>query len=87
MKNVFIYIKENWVIGFFLIIFLNWILGILREPQGIAILISSAAVYFLACFLSTKVFKLNSRGPIPWYGSPLFWVAIPIICIIFFVLL
>ena len=87
MKNFYIYIKENWIIGFLLIIFLNWILGILRQPHGIAILITSVVVYFLAGFLSTKIFKLNRRGPIPWYGSPILWVAIPIICIMFFVLL
>ena len=86
MKSLYISIKENWVVGFFLIIFINWILGILSEPQGLAVLIATAVVYFVSGFLSTKVFKLSSRGPIPWYGSPLFWVAIPIICVVFFVL-
>jgi hypothetical protein len=86
MKNLYLYIKENWVAGFFLVIFLNWILGIFNEPQGIAVLIATVVVYFVAGFLSTKVFKLSRRGPISWYGSPLFWVTIPIICVIFFVL-
>ena len=75
MKNILIQIKENWFLGLILLLVLNWLLGILNEPKGVIILCATFGIYLFGSYLSKKVFHLSRKGPIPWYGSPIFWLA------------
>lgn len=76
MKSALRYLKENWLKGVFTLILISWIVNIVAEPFGLLILIATVLLVLVASFLSKKVFKLDRKGPIPWYGSPLFWVSI-----------
>ncbi|MBL4630102.1 MAG: hypothetical protein JKY14_02745 [Paraglaciecola sp.] len=82
MKKGLIYIKENWLAGIFILIAVNWLIGIVMDPWGIVTLIGTLALVVVGSFLSKRIFKLNNNGPIPWYGSPILWISIVFVCVI-----
>lgn len=53
--------------------------GIEQIAVTLAALLVLTAIHALAIY----VFKFNKSGPIPWYGSPLIWVGIPVVVLIY----
>lgn len=46
-----------------------------------------ALFMLIAYVLFTKVFKVHKTGDLPWYGSPILWLGIPTLGVIFYGLL
>jgi hypothetical protein len=71
-------LKKDWKAWVVLLIFTLWTVSIFAE-LGIATSILSVVGLIAIYLLCTHVFKLNKSGPIPWYGSPIIWVVIPLL--------
>jgi hypothetical protein len=81
-KSIFQYINKNWPQLIFWFVLLNWALGMIKQPFGVLILGGTIALYFIAGYLSKKVFRLDKGGQIPWYGSPVFWLGMMVLLVL-----
>jgi hypothetical protein len=74
MEKATDYFKENWFTLVLYLVLFNWLFTILMESWGLFLFTVSAGIALN--FLSKKVFLLHKGGPIPWYGSPIFYVSL-----------
>ena len=72
--NLYIYIKDKWPVFLLLIIVLSLLKEQLSKPYGLIVLLGTVAMFLIGSFLNKKLLKLESKGPIPWYGSPIIWL-------------
>ncbi len=65
-----------------------FIIFLLIEDSSIELLFKYVAIGFVivSCdLLSTKYLKLDRKGPLPWYASPVLWVGVPAIVFMVYV--
>lgn len=79
MKRLVFYLKENWASCLITLLLSFWFISFILEPYGLPIAAALVVLWQVCWFLSIKVFKLNRKGPIPWYGSPVVWLGVPVL--------
>jgi len=69
-------IRKYWIEIAVMVLVVLWAISVVSQPFGLFILPASIALVAVCSFLSRKMLFLHKQGPLPWYGSPIFWVGL-----------
>ncbi|MEP7706323.1 hypothetical protein [Paraglaciecola sp. 25GB23A] len=81
------YFKNNWVLLVFCILlpFGSFLNGDASLQKFVIVSIACLVLFPVTHYMFIVKFKVDKQGPIPWYGSPILWMAIPVLGVIFYI--